>query len=68
MRQHLPRWFLRALGTPGTVALQKFHSSIDDVRSLAKETSKLSCVEPLSLAPHATRVLIETMSLSIATD
>lgn len=39
IRQYLPRWFLRALGTSGTAALQRFRSIVDDVRSLQSEIS-----------------------------
>ncbi|WP_043055668.1 accessory Sec system translocase SecA2 [Enteractinococcus helveticum] len=39
IRQYLPRWFLRALGTPGTAALQRFRSIVDDVRSVQPEIS-----------------------------
>lgn len=41
IRQYLPRWFRRVLGTPGTVALQRFRSIVDTTRSLEPQVANL---------------------------
>lgn len=41
IRQYLPRWFRRALGTPGTAALQRFRPIVDEIRPLQAEVANL---------------------------
>lgn len=50
IRQHLPRWLLRVIGTPGTAALQRFSSIVDEARALEPETSRVPDAELRSWA------------------
>lgn len=42
IRQHLPRWLLRVLGTPGATSLQRFQAIVEEAKLLRSEVSGVS--------------------------